>query len=71
MLSMKPIRKAFARPGFIKGSDTRQNVRQRSARSVCDASSMDGLTPSTTPISTRKEIGVKDRTCAIQMPVRP
>lgn len=32
---------------------------------------MEGLTPSTTPISTRKEIGVNDSTCAIQMPVRP
>ncbi|MNV20970.1 hypothetical protein D3C71_1118930 [compost metagenome] len=71
MLSMKPIRKALARPGFISGKDTRQKVRQRSARRVCEASSIDGLTPSTTPISTRKEIGVNDRTCAIQMPVRP
>ena len=58
-------------PGFIRGSDTRQKVRQRSARSVVEASSIDGLTPSTTPISTRKEIGVKDSTWAIQMPVRP
>jgi hypothetical protein len=32
MLSMKPIRNALARPGFIRGSDTRQKVRQRSAR---------------------------------------
>ncbi|MOA24544.1 hypothetical protein D3C78_1452240 [compost metagenome] len=71
MLSMKPIRKALARPGFISGSDTRQKVRQRSARSVCEASSIDGLTPSTTPISTRNEMGVKERTCAIQMPVMP
>ncbi|MOA09551.1 hypothetical protein D3C78_1293900 [compost metagenome] len=41
------------------------------ARSVCEASSNEGLTPSTTPISTRKAIGVKESTCAIQMPVRP
>lgn len=71
MLSMKPMRNAFASPGFISGSEMRQKVRQRSALSVCEASSIDGLTPSTTPISTRKEMGVKDRTCAIQMPVRP
>ena len=58
-------------PGFINGSDTCQKVRQRSARSVWDASSMEGLTPSTTPMSTRNEIGVNDKTWAIQMPVRP
>lgn len=61
---MKPIRKALARPGAISGSDTMRKVRQRPARSVWLASSIEGLMPSTTPISTRKEIGVKLRTCA-------
>ena len=55
----------------MSGRDTLRKVRQRSDRSVCDASSIEGEMPSTTPISTRKEIGVKDSICAIQMPVRP
>ena len=69
--SMKPIRNALASPGAISGSDTLRKVRQRSARRVWLASSIDGLTPSTTPISTRNEIGVKLSTWAIQIPVRP
>ena len=71
MLSMKPSRKALARPGRISGSETVRNVCQRLARSVCEASSIDGLTPSTTPISTRKAIGVKARIWAISRPGRP
>ena len=71
MLSMKPSRKALARPGRISGSDTVRKVCQRPARSVCAASSIDGLTPSTTPISTRKAIGVKASTCAMKRPVKP
>ena len=71
MLSMKPTRKALARPGRISGSDTVRKVRQRSARSVCAASSMAGETPSTTPISTRKAIGVKANTCASSTPWKP
>ncbi|MFT3962540.1 MAG: hypothetical protein QM701_14020 [Propionivibrio sp.] len=58
MLSMKVTRKALASPGFISGSETRRSVCQRDAPRVCDASSTDGLTPSTTPISTMKAIGV-------------
>ena len=71
MLSMKPSRKALARPGRISGSETVQKVCQRLARRVCAASSIDGLTPSTTPISTRKAIGVKASICAISRPGRP
>ena len=40
--SMKLIRNALARPGRISGSEMSTNVRQRSARSVCAASSSDG-----------------------------
>ncbi len=57
MLSMKPSRKALARPGRIKGSETVTKVCQRLARSVWAASSMDGLTPSTTPIITEGDRG--------------
>ena len=46
----------------------RRERRQRLARSVCAASSIDGETPSTTPISTRKAIGVKANTCASSTP---
>src|SRR5690606_13060415 len=63
--------KAFAMPGFMSGNETFQKVRHLSARSVCEASSIDGLTPSTTPMSTRKAIGVKDKTWAIHIPVKP
>jgi hypothetical protein len=68
---MKPSRKALARPGRISGRDTVVNVRQAFARSVCAASSIDGLTPSTTPISTRNAIGVNASICANQIPGRP
>ena len=71
MLSIKLIRKAFARPGAISGREMRLKVRQRFARNVCEASSSEGLTPSTTPIKTKNAIGVKDKTWAIQMPVKP
>ena len=60
------MRNALARPGRISGSETSANVRQRPARSVCAASSSAGDTPSTTPISTRKAIGVKANICATQ-----
>ncbi len=36
-----------------------------------DASSIEGLTPSTTPIITRKAMGVNARICAIKMPGIP
>ena len=71
MLSMKPTRKALARPGRISGSDTVAKVAQRSARRVCEASSSVGLTPSTTPISTRKATGVKAKSCASSTPWKP
>ena len=61
MLSIKASKNALANPGRIRGKDTMTKVFQRPARNVWEASSIDGLTPSTTPISTKKEIGVKDR----------
>ena len=69
--SMNEIRNALAMPGRINGSDTSTNVRQRSARNVCAASSIDGDTPSTTPISTRNAIGVNAKICATSTPCRP
>ena len=71
MLSMKPTRKAFARPGFIKGSVTVLKVSSREARSVWAASSMLGLMPATTPRMIMKAMGVKANSCASQMPSRP
>jgi len=71
MLSIKPSRKALASPGRINGNDTVVNVFQRLARRVCAASSMDGLTPSTTPISTKNATGVKASICAKNTPLRP
>ena len=68
---MNPSRKALARPGRISGRDTVVNVVQASARRVWAASSSDGLTPSTTPISTRKAIGANARVCANHRPGRP
>ena len=69
--SMKPSRNALASPGRISGNETVEKVVQASARSVCAASSIDGLTPSTTPIRTRNAIGVNASICASQMPVKP
>ena len=69
--SMKEIRKALAIPGRINGSDTSMNVRHRLARSVCAASSIDGDTPSTTPIRTRNAIGVNAKICASSTPCSP
>jgi len=46
-------------------------VRQRLARSVCAASSMLGDTPSTTPMRTRKAMGVNEKICAVSTPCRP
>ena len=48
-----------------------RNVCQRLARRVWAASSMDGLTPSTTPIRTRNAIGVKASVWAMRIPGRP
>ena len=58
MDSMNVIRNALAIPGRISGSEMSTNVRHCPARSVCAASSRAGETPSTTPISTRKAMGV-------------
>ena len=59
MLSMKPTRKALARPGRISGSViVEEGARAGSARSVCAASSSAGATPSTTPRTIMKAIGV-------------
>ena len=71
MLSMKPTKKALARPGLSSGSVTLQKVCMRLARSVCAASSMDGLTPCTTPRMIMKAMGVKANSCASQTPKKP
>ena len=71
MLSMKPTRKALASPGRISGSDMVAKVAHGSARKVREASSSVGLTPSTTPISTRKATGVKAKSCASNTPPKP
>ena len=71
MLSMKPTRKALARPGLSKGSVMVKKVRRRSARNVCAASSRLGATPCTTPRMIMKAIGVKANIWAIQMPSTP
>ena len=71
MLSTKPSRKALASPGRISGSEIVVNVFQRLARKVWEASSSEGLMPCTTPISTRKAMGVKARSCDISTPGRP
>ena len=71
MLSMKPIRKALARPGRISGQVTVRNVYHELARKVCDASSRLGATPCSTPSSTSIAIGVNASTCAMVMPGMP
>jgi hypothetical protein len=58
MLSTKPRRNAAARPGRKRGKVTVLKVVQPRARSVCEASSSEGLMPCTTPSSTRNAIGV-------------
>ena len=55
----------------MSGSDTSAKVRQRSARRVCAASSIEGLMPSTTPMRTRKAMGVKASICASHTPGNP
>ena len=71
MLSIKPSKKAFANPGRISGQVTVRKVCQALAFRVCAASSSEGLMASTTPIKTKKAIGVKDSSCAISTPVKP
>ena len=64
-LSMKPSRKALARPGRISGSEHGAEGLPAIGAQRLRGFLHRGLTPSTTPISTRKAIGVKARTCAI------
>ena len=45
MLSMKPTKKALAKPGLSSGRVMCQKVCMRVARNVCEASSKEGLTP--------------------------
>ena len=71
MLSMKPSKKALARPGRISGQVTVLKVTQLLARKVCEASSMAGLMASTTPMSTMKLMGVKASNCARKTPQKP
>ncbi len=71
MLSMNPSRNALASPGRIRGQVTDRKVSQAPARRVCAASSSEGLMASTTPINTRKAIGVNDSSCAISTPEKP
>ena len=68
---MNPNKKALAIPGRINGKETVLNTCHFEARRVCDASSIDGLTLSTTPIKTKNEIGVKARVCANHIPGKP
>ena len=70
-LSMKTTSQALASPGNISGNVIVANVRPGLARRVCDASSMVGDMPWTTPISTRKAVGVNENTCASQTPLKP
>jgi hypothetical protein len=55
----------------MSGSVTVAKVVQLFARRVWEASSSEGLMPWTTPISTRKAMGVKARSWAMRMPGRP
>ena len=68
---MKPSRNAFAIPGLINGKVTVLKTCHLDALNVWDASSIDGLTLSTTPIKTKKAIGVKARVWANQIPGKP
>ena len=71
MLSIKPTKNALAKPGASNGKVMVMKVFMRLARSVCAASSSDGLMPCTTPRMIMNEIGVKANNCANQMPNSP
>ena len=71
MLSMKPTRNAFARPGLRSGSVIVRKAVRRSARSVCAASSSDGPMAAMPPRTIMKAIGVNANSCASQRPKRP
>ena len=60
-LSIKPNKNALAIPGRMRGSETVLKTCQLEARRVCEASSIEGLTLSTTPINTKNAMGVKAR----------
>ena len=70
-LSMKTTSQALANPGSISGNVMLAKVRAGLARSVCEASSMVGEMPWTTPIRTRNAVGVNENTCASQTPLKP
>ena len=71
ILSMKPNKNAFANPGLMSGNETVLNTCHLDALNVCAASSIEGDTPSTTPIRTRNAIGVNANVCAINIPGMP
>ena len=71
MLSMKPTKKALARPGLSSGRVMVRKVLRVSARRVCAASSRLGETPCTTPRMIMKATGVKAKVCATHTPNQP
>ena len=71
MLSIKPTKNAFARPGLSSGSVIVQKVCVGLARKVCAASSMLGATPCTTLRMIMKAIGVKANVCDTHTPNQP
>ena len=70
-LSIKPSKNAFAIPGLINGKVTVLKTCHLEALNVWEASSIDGLTLSTTPIKTKNAIGVKASVCANHIPGKP
>ena len=58
-------------PGLIRGRVTVLKTCHLEALNVCEASSIDGLTLSTTPIKTKNAIGVKASVCANHIPGNP
>ncbi len=71
MLSIKPTKKALAKPGLSKGRVMVKKVCLRLARSVCAASSKLGAMPCTTPRMIMNAMGVKANVWAIQTPNQP
>ena len=68
---MKPNKNAFAIPGLINGKVTVLKTCHLEALNVCEASSIEGLTLSTTPIKTKNAIGVKASVWANHIPGKP
>ena len=71
MLSIKPTKNAFAKPGLSSGSVTVMKVWPGVALSVCAASSKLGAMPCTTPRMIMNAIGVKAKVCATHTPNQP